>query len=158
MKLLKKNNYSKHRESLKSGDLLAWRGKTFVGRFVRTWTGSDFSHVGIVWRISDRVFILEASEFAGVRIRPLSNALPCYWIQSHVNWRDDIETHALSHIGDRYSYMDALRAGLGMKTNKNNGWQCAEFASYLLKSTGMTELNITATPQALVERVIELNS
>jgi len=58
--------YSEVRDTIKSGDLLAWshRGwRTWYDikiQAVRFFTQSEFSHVGVAWAVGGRVFVLEA--------------------------------------------------------------------------------------------------
>ena len=127
--------YENFRPKIRSGDLLAWSGNRAVSRFIRGWTGATYSHVGIAWVVGGRVFVIEAKEFRGVDVRLLSSTLPCYWIPTGVEWTDSIEEEVLSHLNAKYSYMDALRAGFGFAP-KYVGWQCAEFAAYVLNFAG----------------------
>ncbi len=52
--------YADVRHKISSGDLLAWSGKGLYGRIIRHWTGETFSHVGIAWVVSGRLFAIEA--------------------------------------------------------------------------------------------------
>jgi hypothetical protein len=159
---LTKDNYHHNlRHDIRSGDLLAWKGTSWVGRFIRHWTGSDFSHVGIAWVFADRVFVLEAREFRGVQITPLSSALPCYWISTGIKWTPALEEAALDEVGQRYSFADAIRAGVGLKPRSANGWQCAEYAAWLLYLARLPDLTrqeadftFCPTPGELVDNVL----
>lgn len=125
-------NYSEAKKVIKSGDLIAWRGRTFIGRLIRYVTGSDYSHVGIAWWLEDRLMVIEAVEFKGVLIRPLSTrgtfdvvfvSLPNIETFKPFEW-------LLEQIGRGYSFMDCLRVAMGIKPKKCNGLQCAELARY----------------------------
>jgi len=111
---------------------LAWSGQGPVGRIIRAWTGQTYSHVGIAWVVGGRVLVLEAKEGRGVAARPLSKALPVFWVSTGSQWTANAETFALEHLGEPYSYLDALRGGLGLATGRKNGWQCAEYAAAVL--------------------------
>ena len=71
--------YQDARVDIQSGDLLAWSGRSAIGRFIRSWTGGTASHVGVAWVVAGRVLVLEAREGRGVTVRPLSRALPAIW-------------------------------------------------------------------------------
>lgn len=148
LSLITPNNYQQHRQQIKSGDLLAWSTSSAIGRLIRMWTGQTYSHVGIAWVVGERVFVIEAMDGIGVRIMPLSDRLPFYHISTIIGWTNERETLALSKVGERYSYLDAIRAGLGIKTTAK-GWQCAEFAAMVL---GVDFED--ATPGEIVERVL----
>ncbi len=129
--------YSDGRPAIRSGDVLAWshRGwNTWYDiklQLVRIWTRSEFSHLGIAWIVADRVFVLEAVA-SGVRLMPLSQLLPCYWIPRS-KWGDSEERAALGLIGQPYSEWQAVLAGLKqLKRAADSSWQCAEYVSYVL--------------------------
>ena len=115
---------------------------------IRGWTGQTYSHVGIAWVVGERVFVIEAMDGIGVRIMPLSDRLPFYCVDTNTDWTNERETLALSKVGEQYSYLDAIRAGLGIKTTAK-GWQCAEYAAMVLG----IEVD-DATPGAVVEAVM----
>lgn len=125
--------YKDIRNNLNSGDILAWRSDTLAGRFIRIVTGHDYSHIGIVWRKdseddTDRVFIIEAREWRGVVMRPASSALPFSWL-SVGKWNADAEDYIFENLGKKYDWRSMFRAGLRMKSRKDDRFQCAEFAS-----------------------------
>ena len=140
--------YQDARVDIQSGDLLAWSGRSTIGRFIRSWTGSTASHVGVAWVVAGRVLVLEAREGRGVTVRPLSRALPAIWVQRDAPWPEALETLALERLGEPYSYWGALRAGLGLRLC-SRGWQCAEYAASIL------DISLRSpTPAALVEAVL----
>lgn len=107
--------YPMARAVIRSGDLLAWRGSGLVGRMIRHWTGESWSHVGIAWVIGGRVLVLEAREGRGVVASPLSRRLGCYSLPTGAAWDEPMQARALERLGEPYSYLDALRAGLGLR-------------------------------------------
>lgn len=120
--------YAAARSQIRSGDLLAFKGESLLGRLVCHVTGSDYSHVGIAWRFRGRLFILEAREGRGVGIRAASNALPFAWAKLDLAWTNEAEDFALSALGKPYSYLDALKAGLGFPLTET-GLICSEYAA-----------------------------
>lgn len=146
---LTKDNYSQYRKTIQSGDLIAWRGESLVGRFIRAWTQSEWSHVGVAWVVGGRVFILEAREFRGVGMRPLSSALPADLFVTHQEWTEESEQYALAQMNKPYSYLDAFRAGLGLKM-QSMGLQCAEYARHVLNKMHLPIPDTVNTPAGLV--------
>lgn len=67
-------DYAGLRDELASGDLVFASGEYLFSRFVRLFTGSAWSHVGIIVRVPgiDRVMLLESVEDIGVRLVRLS--------------------------------------------------------------------------------------
>ena len=145
--------YDEARSSIRSGDLLAWRGEGFVGRLIRHWTGASWSHVGIAWRFRGRVFVLEAREGSGVGLRAVSNCLPFDHIGADSHWSEDVESFALEHLGKPYSYPDFVRAGLGLRPGFE-GEICSEYAAKVLRQAGVFASGLT--PADLVSSCLEL--
>lgn len=145
--------YAEARNQIKSGDLLAWRGRGPVGWIVRHWTGSAWSHVGVAWRFRGRLFVLEAREGIGVGLRAVSNALPFDHIGSDADWNDEVERFALDHLGKAYSYPDFVRAGLGLAPG-HEGEICSEYAAKVLRRAGV--LASGYTPAQIVNSCLEL--
>jgi virulence-associated protein VapD len=120
-------DYAANRDKIKTGDIIAFSGTGFFGRLIRRFTGQTYSHVGIAWVISGRVFIVEALDGRGVVMRPLSITLPFYRIESKSDFTEIHEEYMLSKVGKAYSYIDAILAGLGIKPKSSDVYQCAEF-------------------------------
>jgi hypothetical protein len=149
-------NYATIRPTLKSGDLIAqshrapfWKSwYDFKIAMVRCFTQSEFSHVAICWVIAERVFILEAVS-KGVRIFPLSRAGDFYHLPLPVKWTEFSEAYALSHVGDRYSQIEAILAYFGPVDEMKDVWECAQYALCILEQAGV-QLGNVATPTAVV--------
>ena len=152
-------NYVDVRDNLKSGDVLAWTHKgikswkDFEIFIVRLAQRSEYSHVGMVWKIADRVFILEAVG-SGVRIYPLSKELPCFHIATDIEWTPELEEFALSKVGESYSKWEAIKGFLTGKATQGDGsWQCAEYCKAVLRQAGM-EFQGKTTPSGLVNDLL----
>ncbi|MBL8289509.1 MAG: hypothetical protein JNL85_16125 [Rubrivivax sp.] len=72
--------YETLRASLRSGDLVFCSGSYVFSGLIQRFTGSVWSHVGIVYRDEalGRVFVLESETGIGVRLVPLSKYLKNY--------------------------------------------------------------------------------
>ncbi|APS59132.1 hypothetical protein [Piscirickettsia salmonis] len=123
---------------LSSGDVVAYRGNSVISSIVRWWTESPYSHIGVIWKINDQLFFVEALIFKGVRIIPIDK-LPADYevIKTLVTLLGEAEAFIFQHLADDYSLIDAIRAGLGLKQKDPTGWQCAEFAAQILKRCGL---------------------
>lgn len=143
--------YRDARQQIKTGDLLAWRGRGSISWLIRHITGGVHTHVGIAWWLHGRLFILEAKEGVGVQIRAASAALSFDWLQLDLAWSFEVEEFALSKLGKPYSYVDALQAGLGFPLNQD-GYICSEYAAELYKRLDARASILTSpTPTDLVQ-------
>lgn len=154
-------NYSEVREKIKSGDVFAWTHKGWGSwydikiQIVRLFTQSEYSHVGVAVCWAQRVFILEAVA-SGVRLHPLSKEVPFYWIPTESKWEYDVESFAISQLGNEYSTWQAILAFLGkLHSGADTTWQCAEYTQAILKRLGL-ELPGNATPTAVVSNLQEM--
>ena len=157
--------YPQYRERIKSGDLLAWSGRGFVGGLVRVATASSWSHVGIAHVMGGRVWIIEAREFAGVQIVPLSSYLDCAWLPTGAKWTESVDNYAIGKIGKvGYSYPLAVEtwglAAMGKRKplNPDASTQiCSTFAPIILRMAGVPLPDSVMTPAQCVDCVIKLN-
>ena len=154
-------DYATARESIRSGDLLAWRSKSLLSLVIRMVSAGSWSHVGVAWWFKDRLFVMEAREGVGVGFRAVSETLPFDHIATGADWSDEAETYGISVFGRKYSYADAARAGLGVKFS-GEGKICSEFAVDLLRRTGNAFLLSgrkgwpnPVTPSELVEHFLD---
>jgi hypothetical protein len=72
--------YEAVRRDLRSGDLVFCSGSYLFSGLIQRFTGSVWSHVGVVYRDEalQRVFVLESEAGIGVRLAPLSKYLRDY--------------------------------------------------------------------------------
>lgn len=72
--------YDSLRDDLHSGDLIFCSGSYLFSGLIQRFTGSVWSHIGIVYRddFLGRVFVLESETGIGVRLVPLSKYLRDY--------------------------------------------------------------------------------
>jgi len=149
--------YPDARLEIQSGDLLAWSGHSFFSKVIKIFTQSSVTHVGIAYRLGNRLFIIEAMEGKGIRLFPLSRRTPFLWIKPSNRdriWNHIVENAAIERIGDKYSFKECIRAVLNKKLKKDNYWQCAEFASYILSLIGYPTNGYT-TPHTLVQKMLD---
>ena len=149
------NTYSDIRPLIKSGDLFAWRKTTPFAQLIRHWTGSSYSHVGIAWTFRNRVFILQDKEKQGINLVALSDNLPCDWIPTNANWTDEVETEAMRHLGQSYSMLNCILAGLNIPPVGVNRI-CSEYAYKILQLAGVVKYEFALTPSQLVDLLLDL--
>lgn len=72
--------YEQMRSEIRSGDLAFCSGSYVFSKFIQGFTGSVWSHVGMIYRDEHlgRVFILESETGIGVRLVPISKYLRDY--------------------------------------------------------------------------------
>lgn len=152
--------YADARPLIRSGDLLAfshgsWRSWNDIKvNFVRMFTRSTFSHVGVAWVVGGRVFVLEAVKPRS-RIFPLSLAGDFYLIPTHSEWSYEAEEFALSRIGTPYSELKAIEAFF-RPLEAGNVQECAAYAREILARDGI-DLGARSTPDAVVEAALTID-
>lgn len=154
-------NYAQIRETIKSGDVLAWTHRKWGSLYdlqvqaVRLFTQSEYCHVGTAWVVGGRVFVIEAVT-PKVRIYPLSKLLPFYLLPMNGNWTMQAEEFGLAQVGMEYSKLKAIESLF--RVPKSDGlWQCAELTAAIAKLNGY-EIGHKVTPSALVESALEYSS
>ena len=152
--------YQDARPLIRSGDVLAWSHRGIRSWhdlkiwFVRLFTRSEYSHVGLAWVTDGRVFVIEAV-MPLVRVYPLSKLLDhgCFWIPSKAPWKATTEEYAMACVGDVYSQIQAMEAPFEMPP-ADKLWECAELAASILKMDGI-DLGTVYTPSAVVQAALE---
>lgn len=152
-------NYAAHRSLIRSGDLLAWSHRGFRTWYdlevqaVRAFTRSEYSHVGIAWDVGRRLLVLEAVQ-PMIRIFPLSELLPCYWLSRQWTWTTADLERALLRVGQKYSKWDAVKSFFGkVVPGADDRWQCAEYVVASLALRGFAD--VKAIPTAVVQFALE---
>lgn len=152
--------YAIARKHIKTGDILAWSHRgwhswyDFQIQLVRMFTRSEYSHVGIAWVAHERVFVIEAVG-SGVRIFPLSNQLPCYWLGNQQSLQPHVLEWLMAQVGFAYeSKLKMVWSFLtGHKLKSNQRWQCSELVNMALVLNAQN-LQCDDTPSAVVEAAL----
>lgn len=151
--------YEDHRSQIRSGDLLAWSHDKFsvIGDLtlaaIRKLTDSDYGHVGITWKVGDRLLVIEAT-MPKVKIMPVSLKDEFYHVPVGLQWKKPYEEFLLDKVGLDYSIMDDIRAYYGLVVEDDNKWQCAELANRFYKSTGL-DFGDVFEPGLLLNAIVE---
>lgn len=142
-------DYAKARDLIQDGDILLYANDgTLVSRIVAWWTRSDFTHVGMAYRLGQRIFVLEAYPGQGVRMVPLSLRVPKKVKQMGFTWTDLADDIAMNDMMKPYSKWEAFLAGLGFRTKDSNGsYICTEYVAKICATFGF-EFDCDFTPAA----------
>ena len=149
--------YSQQRDYIHSGHLLAWTHRSWKSwydikvQIVRFFTQSEYSHVGVAWRIGGRLFVIEAV-VPQVRIYPLSRLGSFYHIPVAAHWTPEVTEFALQQVGKPYSQWKAIKSFFG-PVKQDSYTECAETAIVILASAGVN-LGVLATPTAVVREAL----
>lgn len=154
--------YSEIRNQLQTGDLLAWKVTrvssffSFILFLYQKIFKVEFSHVGIVLKLEDRYFLVEATP-PRVRIYPVSMCDDFYYIKTNVKKNNkNYVPLLLKHIGKSYSIFDLVKGMLNMKSSDKSLY-CSELAYDFYKEVGfITDESSWLTPQALVDKVVAI--
>ena len=149
--------YSDARPLIRSGDPIGYTHKVPMWRswhdfkvgFVRLWTRSRYSHVGVAWVVGERVFLLESVK-SGVRNFPLSMTGAFDWVSRGI-WDEAALTRGLAESGGEYSEVEGMKAPFGVLDMSNKKWQCAKYFCYVLGLVG-----VTMTPDAVMNYFFEV--
>jgi hypothetical protein len=151
--------YKDIRHEIKSGEVLAWSHRGWSSfydlriQIVRLFTRSEYSHVGVAWVVGGRVLVIEAVTPL-VRIYPLSKLGDFYRLTPEITWTTEVETFALSHVGQKYSQWQAVKAFFGFTSEADGLAQCAELVRGILRASG-DPADVDATPTEVVNYLLE---
>lgn len=150
--------YSGIRDQIRSGDLVALTHKKWGSwydlqvQLVRTFTQSEYCHVGMLLVFGGRVWVLESVRPV-VRMVPLSTIAvdDFYWIPLNAPISDAELEAALADVGiAQYSRWQAFLAGIRwLKIGADRIWECAEWVIAKRAMSGV-DLGSEATPSAVV--------
>jgi len=150
-----KTDYFEIRNEFKNGDILLYKGRTWISKAIQWFTGSEYSHAGIVAWWNDRLMVLESVD-KGVVVTPMSNNIKKYW--GDVEWFQSIEEisdeqrlkmleYAQEELGKEYNQFQILIIGfkilLGQnvkhsdKLRKSKKLFCSHYVSSVYNYIGM---------------------
>ena len=153
--------YSKMRNEIKTGDLIAYDTEEidsffgFVLYLYQKILKAKYTHVGIAVRMGGRVFIVEATP-PEVRLVPLAMCGDFYHIKTNMSVSEQgMTSNLFSHLGKKYSLFDLLKSKIGF-ANDNSDLYCSELAGDFYNTFGyITDRKAGATPDSIVEAVLE---
>jgi len=150
--------YSEIRKNLKTGDLLAWEVTkinsffSFILFLYQKLFNIKYSHTGVVLKISDRLFVVEATPPV-VRIFPISMCNDFYYIPVNIDIQNKHIDKLLIHIGKKYNLIDLIKGMLYLGTSEES-YYCSELNGKFYKNCGIIINDLDfITPQRLVEAI-----
>lgn len=126
--------YQEIRDELKSGDIIvACKGNMqsfngFISLFIRIVTASSYSHVGVVIKLGNRCFVVEATPPV-VRLYPLSKLDSFYVIKMEQALSREDENRLFEYVGLPYSDWNSIVSYFTGKPLANGKLQCAQLVS-----------------------------
>lgn len=156
--------YSQVRDSIRSGDLLAWRITRMTSIFdfflilYQKLFRAKFSHLALAVWVGNRLFAVEATPDK-VRMIPLSMLDNFYLIPADVPSRKEYFEMIARHLGKPYGLLDLLKVILGFR-GSDTSLYCSELALHYYNEVGYFSVDIDEfddhipTPDDVVERVL----
>lgn len=147
--------YTDIRDELKTGDIVFYHDKNPLAWLIRWKTNSNWDHVGIVINFGGRKWLCESAPFKGPHIMLLSDQVPQMAIICHDNLflSEDAIDYAFKQFKLKYSYLNAIRAGLGWRT-AYEGMICSEYVGKILQISNKYNISDWGmTPEAIYQAV-----
>lgn len=129
--------YDSLRGVLQSGDLVFCSGSYVFSGFIQKFTGSVWSHVGIIYRDEQlgRVFILESETGIGVRLVPLSKYLKDYHGRRKP-YRGQVVIGRVAPQLQGEQVKKAVSYGMDLLTKPYDNWEIIRIALRILFKVG----------------------
>lgn len=139
--------YEEARLRFRDGDVAFFSHHKQIGdTIIQSWQkinhGEDpdgahiFSHVGTVFNLGKRTFLLEAALKGGTRMVPLSSRQPDMVASMNLTWTQEAEDFAMENIGFSYGFWESIWAGLGLRESENKQYICTEFVKKISEKMG----------------------
>lgn len=140
--------YREVRATFREGDLLAFRGRSPVSAVIRAVTGSEYSHVGLVYLIEERRYCLEAVG-KGVSLGLMSEVAKRYAggidyfaIDAPDALRHQATLFGLEQLGKPFDFVGLVRffllltLRLRVRARADARWFCAELVAAAYRRQG----------------------
>ena len=132
------------RLAIAPGDIFLYSGTSLVDDIIRVGTLSTFNHVAVVMPGSQS--LVQALP-EGVGIAPLGNKGPAWHVSTCLAWSHAASAFVKSVVGEPYSYLNDLVAGLGFGPITDSAWECAQLGAKILSILGCDIGKDCDTPQ-----------
>jgi Permuted papain-like amidase enzyme, YaeF/YiiX, C92 family len=122
--------YEEVRTEIRSGDLAFCSGSYVLSRFIQRFTGSVWSHVGLIYRDDHlrRVFLLESEVGIGVRLVPISKYLRDYHGRRRPYRGQMVIARVNPALGDE-QVRDAVSYGMDLLTKPYDNFEILRIAA-----------------------------
>lgn len=147
MKTTTSKSYARHRNDIRTGDLILFESKDMISRMIRWKTKSTITHAAMAFWLEQplgnlRLFILE-SVLTGLSLNYLSNRvswyLPhgdMYWHKMRPKFRENGPAAAdvlLKNVGTFYDFKDLIRQAITRVTINPSKLFCSEAVAFAWK-------------------------
>lgn len=132
------------RLSIRPGDVLLFEGDTLTDDVIRLGTRSTWNHVAVV---TDQPRVMVEALPGGVRLAPIPTKGPYWVVVAQALWGPATSAFCRAVVGEPYSYLNDLVAGLGLAPLTTQAWECAQLAAQILRTMGWTVPSDCDTPQ-----------
>lgn len=142
--------YADARDKIETGDLVFYHDHNPFAYLIRWKTKSYWDHIGIVVDFGGRKWLCESAPFKGPHLMLLSDRIPGLVIHRHAGLSEEAIEFAFNQFKQKYSYVDAIRAGFGLRTTQK-GFICSEYVGDILKEDGVQISDWGMTPVAILD-------
>lgn len=147
--------YADVRDKIQTGDIVFYHDRNPFAWLIRWKTHSNWDHVGIVIEFGGRKWLCESAPFKGPHLMLLSDRIPHMVVHRNAGLSDAAIDFAFAQFKQKYSYVDALRAGFGLRSNAS-GFICSEFVGEILIHDNVRDINEWGmTPQSICQRFLD---
>ncbi|HLL52057.1 MAG TPA: hypothetical protein VK447_00840 [Myxococcaceae bacterium] len=150
-------SYDAVRNTIRTGDLLLFRGTALFSKTIRLVTNSEYSHAGFAVWWDTRLLCFQAVEERGVEVVPLSSAVGTYdgrvdlfrlkeEAMARVN-TEKLITNGIEMLGRKYAKSSLVRLAWRIITGKLRGHRddkaapaeafCSQYVSYCYRMSGL---------------------
>jgi cell wall-associated NlpC family hydrolase len=129
--------YEQVRTEIRSGDLAFCSGSYVFSKFIQRFTGSVWSHVGLIYRDDHlrRVFLLESEVGIGVRLVPISKYLRDYHGRRRPYRGQMVIARVNPALGDE-QVRDAVSYGMDLLTKPYDNFEILRIAARIAFRVG----------------------
>lgn len=151
-------SYKDSREKLCTGDLIVFSNNKFKGMsglitfMVRFGTISEYNHVGILWKVGGRYFVVEA-QLPEVKITPLSKMGSFFYMPMALDVQEPHIDKLLEKVGEDYGELEAIKAYFKKSDMSNKQWICTELVRYFYEQFDI-KLDDCFTPSDIVNALM----
>jgi hypothetical protein len=161
--MCKLNNYYSIRETLKTGDIVFFRGKRLLAKSIQWVDDAFYNHCGIVVKFQDRLFIID-SWSSGVNMLPLSKRAvgdyeekisvvsPNINAQEGLDWLfDQVENNNGYDKMMLLNFLIKRKLGIKNKLGSSEKHICSELVQMYLERCGLFITEEILTPQSIYD-------
>ncbi len=161
------SRYRTLRPQIRTGDLIAVQGASFVSQIIKWRTKSPYSHVGMFVRLKEvsveRVFLLHSTAKHGVYLVPASRYLKVFkgraeWIPlqhgiamtANVAYEQDLLAFSFQQLGRAYDFRGVAKYLLPVIKQAKSDYFCSELVAAIYKQAQLYSRTFVSPGQFLL--------